>query len=76
VQSVARSEKKEFFDHLFSIKEVCGIIRAERSKLYDLLKSGELTAVKIGGSTLVYKSEIDRFLSTAKPATFRKSASH
>jgi excisionase family DNA binding protein len=76
MQSASHSENKEAYDPLFKIKEVCGIIRAERSKVYDLLKSGELTAIKLGGSTLVYKSTIDRFLAAAQPAIFRKPTLH
>ena len=73
MQTNARTKPYEDFDPLFTLKEVISIIRAERSKIYELLKSGDLHAVKLNGSTLFRKSELDRFLSTAKPATFRKS---
>lgn len=62
----------EYFDPLFNLKEVGKIIRAERSTLYNLMRDGKLNAVKLGGSTLVRRSELDRYLATAKPAEFRK----
>jgi excisionase family DNA binding protein len=37
------------------------------TKFYDLLKNGQLQAVKIGKRTMVKRSEISRYLSTLQP---------
>lgn len=71
---VARPKDIHFFDALFSVKEACEIMSIKRSKLYTMLGRGDISAVKIGCSTRIYSSEIDRFLSEAKPAAFRKPA--
>jgi len=39
------------------------------------LKAGEIKAVKVGCSTRIYESELNRFLANLKPAEFRPNAS-
>ena len=74
METVNTQNKTEFFDPLFTLREVETIIRAGRSTIYTLLREGKLNAVKRGGSTLVSRSELDRYLATAKPVVLRKQA--
>jgi excisionase family DNA binding protein len=64
--------KNEFFDPLFRLREVETIIRAGRSTIYKLIRAGELPAVKRGGTTLVTRSALDRYLAATKPLTLRQ----
>ena len=41
----------------FTVREFCEWARIGHSKFYDLVKSGELPVVKIGGKTLVRVSD-------------------
>lgn len=44
-------------------QEICGL---GRTKLYELLKSGELPARKLGKRTLILRSDLEAFLSSLK----------
>ena len=61
------------FDQLLSIEDVGKLIGAKRSRIYELMTSGDITAVKMGGSTRVKQSELERWVSTLRAATFRPS---
>ena len=54
----------------FTIRESCHIIGAGRSSVYEALKAGELTAVKLGRRTIILKRELLRFLSELPAANF------
>jgi excisionase family DNA binding protein len=41
----------------FTVREFCEWARIGHSKFYDLVKSGELPVVKIGGKTLIRVSD-------------------
>ena len=47
---------------LYRVEEVARIMQIGRSKVFDLMRSGELASVKIGGSRRVPASAIDRYL--------------
>jgi hypothetical protein len=49
------------------VKRASSIIGASDSQTYALLKEGELTAVTLGGKTLVTTASIVAFLGKAKP---------
>jgi excisionase family DNA binding protein len=71
MQVLKAEAKCDFFDPLFKIREVETIIRAGRSTIYKLIRSGALAAVKRGGSTLVTRTAINSYLATAKPVKAR-----
>ena len=49
------------------VKRASSILGASDSQTYALLKQGELTAVTLGGKTLIRTSSIIDFLAKAKP---------
>ncbi|WP_103255583.1 helix-turn-helix domain-containing protein [Tabrizicola aquatica] len=50
-----------------TLQEARGILRCGRSKIYELLASGELRASKLHGKTLIARAELDRFIATLIP---------
>ena len=50
-----------------SVSEAQKIIGIKRTKIYQLLGSGELKALKCGSRTIILKSEIQSFLGKLKP---------
>jgi len=47
---------------LFTLPEVSAIVRLSRRTLYNYLKSGELKAVKIGGTWRVTEESLNEFI--------------
>ncbi len=47
---------------LLTIPETCQAIRIGRTKLYQLLNSEEIKAVKMGKKTLIHINEIEKFI--------------
>ncbi|MCG8914831.1 helix-turn-helix domain-containing protein [Actinokineospora sp. PR83] len=47
---------------LYRVEEVARIMQIGRSKVFDLMRSGELASVKIGGSRRVPARAIDSYL--------------
>lgn len=50
------------------IPEACARIGVGRSRLYDMIRRGEINAIKIGGRTLIAESELQRIVAEAPPA--------
>lgn len=50
-----------------SISQAQAIIGLGKTKIYELLKNGEIRAVKCGNRTLILKSELQDFLENLKP---------
>jgi excisionase family DNA binding protein len=48
--------------YAFTTREACEALRCGKTKLFDLLKSGRLKAVRLGTKTLIPTSEIERFI--------------
>ena len=46
----------------YGIDEAVDAIGVSRSKLYELIASGELKIVKLGRRTLILRAELERFL--------------
>jgi excisionase family DNA binding protein len=44
------------------IREACRITGIGRSKLYELIKDGQITTVKVGAITLIPMAELRQFL--------------
>lgn len=49
-------------DELLRVEEGRQRIRAGRTKFYDLVKQGKIVTCKVGGSTFVKLSELNRFI--------------
>ena len=47
-----------------TVPEALQILRVGRTRFYELLNAGELSAVRLGRRTLVRADEIDRFIHT------------
>jgi excisionase family DNA binding protein len=54
-------------DKMYSVDEFCEIISKKRSTVYKLLKSGDVKAVKLGGSTRIPRSAVREYLNSAQP---------
>ena len=64
-------------DRLLTVSECVTRLGVGRTKLYELLASGRVAAVKIGSRTYVAASEIERFVRTLPAAAFRgRAAAH
>lgn len=53
---------KEAYDRLCDKEEACEIIGVKTTKLYQLLKNGEITAIKCGKSTRFRISVLQRYI--------------
>jgi hypothetical protein len=49
------------------VRRASAVIGASEARVYALLKTGELTAVKLGGKTLVRTSSLIDYLAKARP---------
>ena len=54
--------QEEFFPSLFTVKEAMVALRVGRTKLYDLINSGQLLVVKFGPRSTRIKAESVRRL--------------
>lgn len=50
-------------DMVYRVEEVARALRIGRTKVFDLIKSGELASVKIGGSRRIPASSVHEYLS-------------
>jgi excisionase family DNA binding protein len=50
---------------LLTVKETCERLRISRATLYNLVRGGKLTFVKIGGKSLMSEEAIERFITQA-----------
>lgn len=50
-------------DVLYRVEEVARALRIGRTKVFDLIRSGELASVKIGGSRRIPAASLDDYLS-------------
>lgn len=50
---------------LLTVKEACERLRISRATLYNLVKKGKLSLVKIGGKSLISEEVIDRLIAQA-----------
>ena len=51
-------------DELLTVKEAMATLRRSRAGVYNMLKRGEITAVKHGKFTCFRRSEIQRYLAS------------
>jgi len=50
--------------HFLSISEVCSLLGASRMTLYRQIKKGNITVAKLGGRTIIKRSEIDKLFTS------------
>jgi excisionase family DNA binding protein len=50
-------------DRLLTVGEVCEAMRVSNMTVYRLIKSGELSAIRLGRAYRVPESEVERYLS-------------
>lgn len=50
------------------VPEACNRIGVGRSRLYCMIRRGDIKAIKIGGRTLIPESELQRIVAEAPPA--------
>jgi excisionase family DNA binding protein len=53
-------------DEIYKLQEVAKWMRCSRATIYRLLKNGELSSIKFGGSRLIAKSQLIDFLEKQK----------
>lgn len=56
-------------DKLYTIKEVCDMLRISRATLYRVMRKYRLSPIKIGGKVLFTESELERFMRELKGET-------
>lgn len=54
-----------------TIPEVVSVTGIGRTKLYELINSGEIPAKKIGLKTVVLKEDLDNFLTNLQPYSLK-----
>lgn len=55
--------RREFGEPLLTVGEVAGIMRVSNMTVYRLIKSGQLSAIRVGKNYRLRRSDIDRYLS-------------
>ena len=58
-------------DPPLTLDETANALNVKLSTVYELLKEGSLTSVKIRGATRVKSSEVTRFYDTLPPAQYK-----
>lgn len=51
----------------YTVNEACTALGIGRTSLYELVKNGELTLVKVAGRSLVRRAELERLLGLNQP---------
>lgn len=54
------------------IREACRLTGIGRSKLYELIRDGEIAVIKVGAMTLISAAELERFLARQGRAIARR----
>ena len=58
---------------LYTIDETAQVLRASRSSIYRLVKSGHLVSIKVNGSRRVTRQAIDRFVENLEKQSRQQS---
>ena len=48
--------------NLFTVKEVAKVLRLTEKTVYKMIKTGAISAVKIGGALRIQQEELDRIM--------------
>jgi excisionase family DNA binding protein len=59
-------------DSLLDVPEATRLLGVSRSSLFELLRTGQLPAVKLGRRTLIRSSELRRFIANLTAAEYRQ----
>jgi excisionase family DNA binding protein len=54
---------RDFGDPLLTVGEVAGIMRVSNMTVYRLIKSGQLSAIRVGKNYRIRRVDVDRYLS-------------
>ena len=54
---------RDFGDPLLTVGEVAGIMRVSNMTVYRLIKSGQLSAIRVGKNYRIRRMDVDRYLS-------------
>jgi excisionase family DNA binding protein len=57
-----KKEGPEMADEVMTIPEVADYLKVTRQTIHKLIKSGKLKVFKIGRSTRILRSEVERFI--------------
>lgn len=68
----AESSKLSEADSLLDVPEATRLLGVSRSSLFELLRTGQLPAVKLGRRTLIRTSELRRFIANLATAQYRQ----
>jgi excisionase family DNA binding protein len=68
----AESSKFSEADSLLDVPEATRLLGVSRSSLFELLRTGQLPAVKLGRRTLIRGSELRRFIANLTAAEYRQ----
>ncbi len=60
----------------YTLKEVCDKARLGKTKLYEVINSGELKAKKWGNRTIILASDLEAFLSKLESYPVKTEVSH
>jgi excisionase family DNA binding protein len=58
----AQVNEPEFRPLAVRVKEACRLTGIGRSKLYELMRAGEIGTFKVGAMTLIAMTELERFV--------------
>ena len=53
---------RDFGDPLLTVGEVAGIMRVSNMTVYSLIKSGQLSAIRVGKNYRIRRVDVDRYL--------------
>lgn len=53
---------RDFGDPLLTVGEVAGIMRVSNMTVYRLIKSGQLSAIRVGKNYRIRRMDVDRYL--------------
>lgn len=54
--------ERDFGDPLLTVGEVAGLMRVSNMTVYRLIKSGQLSAVRVGKNYRIRRADVDRYL--------------
>jgi len=63
-----QKRRADMENDLLSVQEVAAVLKIARNTVYELIKRGELKAVKVGKQLRVSRAELGRYLAQSQPA--------
>jgi len=52
-------------DKYYTVKELCQLLKRDKSTIYKWIREGKLKAIKVGGKYLIPEEEVKKILSTS-----------